>query len=95
VKISVKSSANSFIGLLGIDQSVLLLKSGNDIDQAQVAKELLMYERANINNNRWSNDPKYVRKFYQDFQTSQTVVITNAKDAFRMFTSWSLLCQFY
>ncbi len=31
IRIVVKADAQSFVGLLAVDQSVLLLKSGNDI----------------------------------------------------------------
>lgn len=33
VNVSVETKPNAIVGLLGIDQSVLLLKSGNDITQ--------------------------------------------------------------
>jgi CD109 antigen len=31
VELTIEAKPNSFIGILGVDQSVLLLKSGNDI----------------------------------------------------------------
>ena len=33
VDVSVRAKPNSYVGVLGVDQSVLLLKSGNDISQ--------------------------------------------------------------
>lgn len=33
VDVSVKAKPNSYVGVLGVDQSVLLLKTGNDITQ--------------------------------------------------------------
>lgn len=37
VNVSVETKPNAVVGLLGIDQSVLLLKSGNDITQNDVS----------------------------------------------------------
>ena len=31
VEVTVRTKPNSYVGLLGVDQSVLLLRSGNDI----------------------------------------------------------------
>lgn len=36
VSVQVKADPKSFVGLLAVDQSVLLLKSGNDITQDEV-----------------------------------------------------------
>ncbi|BES88504.1 thioester-containing protein [Nesidiocoris tenuis] len=44
VGISVESKPNSYVGLMGIDQSVLLLKTGNDITQDYVMDELRTYD---------------------------------------------------
>lgn len=40
IEIAVKSNPKSFIGLLGVDQSVLLLKSGNDFAIEEAFREL-------------------------------------------------------
>lgn len=40
VGIDIKSKPKSFIGLLGVDQSVLLLKSGNDLSNEEAFTEL-------------------------------------------------------
>ena len=40
VKLSVEASENSPVYLLGVDQSVLLLKSGNDLDKKKVLEIL-------------------------------------------------------
>ena len=39
VDISVKAKPNSYVGVLGVDQSVLLLKTGNDITQVKVINQ--------------------------------------------------------
>nr|BAK64112.1 thioester-containing protein [Hasarius adansoni] len=44
VNVSVETKPNAVVGLLGIDQSVLLLKSGNDITQNDVITELETYD---------------------------------------------------
>lgn len=36
VEVRVKADPNSYVGLLAVDQSVLLLKSGNDITDDMV-----------------------------------------------------------
>ncbi|GAB1860997.1 CD109 antigen [Camponotus japonicus] len=45
VNLVISAKPNSFIGLLGVDQRSLLLKSGNDISYEQVYKELQSYDR--------------------------------------------------
>ncbi len=37
VEVTVRADAGSFVGLLAVDQSVLLLKSGNDITDEMVS----------------------------------------------------------
>ena len=44
VNVTVDTKPNAYVGLLGIDQSVLLLKSGNDITQNDVITELETYD---------------------------------------------------
>lgn len=45
VDITVISKPNSYIGLMGVDQSVLLLRKGNDLDKFQIFNELEGYSR--------------------------------------------------
>ncbi|XP_063245195.1 CD109 antigen-like isoform X2 [Bacillus rossius redtenbacheri] len=49
VDLVVKAKPNSYVGLLGIDQSVLLLKSGNDITEDDVVEELKSYDAGGHN----------------------------------------------
>ncbi|UYV85161.1 CD109 [Cordylochernes scorpioides] len=44
VDIDVETKPNAFVGILAVDQSVLLLKSGNDISQNDVMEELETYD---------------------------------------------------
>ncbi|KAL7741142.1 hypothetical protein ACLKA6_018168 [Drosophila palustris] len=44
VNIKVKTDPDSYVGLLGVDQSVLLLKSGNDLSREDVFNSLNKYK---------------------------------------------------
>lgn len=44
INLSIKSDPDSFIGLLGVDQSVLLLQTGNDFDKNQILSDLNCYD---------------------------------------------------
>ncbi|KAL0108702.1 hypothetical protein PUN28_014092 [Cardiocondyla obscurior] len=46
VNLMISAKPNSFIGLLGVDQRSILLKSGNDLSYDQVYKELQSYDKA-------------------------------------------------
>ena len=48
-RLVVRASAESYIGLLAVDQSVLLLKGGNDITQSQVGTHTARRNKATIN----------------------------------------------
>ena len=45
LKLRIKTAPDSFIGLMVIDQSVMLLKSGNDITKDMVFPLLMSYHR--------------------------------------------------
>ncbi|CAG2164131.1 unnamed protein product, partial [Oppiella nova] len=56
VDVRVDTKPNAYVGILGIDQSVLLLKSGNDITQQDVINELQTYDTGKTSNRhlpRW------------------------------------------
>ncbi|CRK99836.1 CLUMA_CG013142, isoform B [Clunio marinus] len=76
VSITVNTKPNSYVGLLGVDQSVLLLKKGNDIEKSAVFEELERYNEKTRWNRRWHGD-NYV---HTDFESSGAVIITNAKE---------------
>lgn len=44
VKVRVSGTPQSSVSLLAVDQSVLLLKSGNDITESQIIDELKSYD---------------------------------------------------
>ncbi|XP_050072372.1 CD109 antigen-like [Anopheles maculipalpis] len=54
--IEVRTEEGSFVGLLAVDQSVLLLKSGNDIGREQIEQELHMYESSQNQHRYWNNN---------------------------------------
>lgn len=45
IDITVISKPNSYIGLLGVDQNVLSLREGNDLDKMQIFNELETYSK--------------------------------------------------
>lgn len=77
IDISITSNANSFVACLGVDQSVLVLKKGNDIEKSSVVDELKLYNKA-------EKFDSSVRWFQgrTDFTSSDIVIITNAKEEY-------------
>ncbi|XP_015369821.1 PREDICTED: CD109 antigen-like isoform X2 [Diuraphis noxia] len=88
VDINFESKPNSYIGVTGIDQSVLLLKTGNDISHDNVLDELRTYD-----NGEHSNYMPYLRESldrrsmfwwpgsytaHQAFDKSGATILTNA-----------------
>lgn len=43
VELTVRSNSNSFIGLLGVDKSVMILRGGNDLARDEIWNELEMF----------------------------------------------------
>lgn len=78
--ISISTSPNSFVGLLGVDQSVLVLKKGNDIEVSSVFDDLKSYSKADKFNHKWVSG--YESMMYKDFDASEMFLITNAKKEF-------------
>ncbi|XP_026469847.1 LOW QUALITY PROTEIN: CD109 antigen-like [Ctenocephalides felis] len=89
--ISIKAKPNSYVGLLGIDQSVLLLKSGNDLSRQAVLDELREYDQAE--RNPYLHGPggpfglrRFKRSFWSPgsgtandvFEKSGAVILTNS-----------------
>uniref|UniRef100_A0A183BVF1 TEP1-F n=1 Tax=Globodera pallida TaxID=36090 RepID=A0A183BVF1_GLOPA len=56
VRFRVRAAPDSFVGLLAVDQSVLLLKSGNDITKELVEQDVEEYDTTSNSGTRmWSN----------------------------------------
>lgn len=68
------------MGLLGVDQSVLILKKGNDLEKSAVFEELEKYNEKTRWNRRWYSSN---HNSYSDFEESGAVIITNAKEEIR------------
>ncbi|XP_039481382.1 CD109 antigen isoform X5 [Drosophila santomea] len=69
VELRIQTDADSFVGLLGVDQSVLLLKSGNDLSQDDIFNSLKKYETSTPRIQGYGRYPG---------QTSGVVTLTNA-----------------
>lgn len=41
IDVNVKTNAKSFVGLLGIDKSILLLRDGNDLDREMILRMMI------------------------------------------------------
>jgi hypothetical protein len=83
----VKTATESFVGLLGVDQSVLLLKSGNDISQSDISVEEYNFIQATKWNNQYSYDPRYTSTYNRDFASASLAFLSNAK---KEFSKWFL-----
>lgn len=70
VEVDVLTKPNSLVGVLGIDQSVLLLRSGNDITKQDIDKEIKSYQGSSENSFPSSNTESL-------FGSSDVVIITN------------------
>lgn len=82
LNITITTKPNSYVGLLGVDQSVLLLKKGNDIEKSSVFEELEKYNTKTRWNRRWYGGSW---SSYSDFESSGAVVLTNAKEEYRKY----------
>ncbi|KAH8281351.1 hypothetical protein KR054_000020, partial [Drosophila jambulina] len=69
VKLQVKTDPDSFVGLLGVDQSVLLLKSGNDLSRDDIFNSLNKYKTSTPWQRGYGKYPG---------ETSGLVTLTNA-----------------
>ncbi|KAK6619003.1 hypothetical protein RUM44_003385 [Polyplax serrata] len=65
VELTIQAKPNSYVGVLGIDQSVLLLKTGNDITQDDVLQELHSYDSGDH-----SPYSSYQNSFFRRFKRS-------------------------
>nr|BAR45599.1 thioester-containing protein 2 [Epanerchodus sp. RS-2014] len=81
VEVKVNTKPNAFVGILGVDQKVLLLKSGNDITRDDVLKELVSYDGGADK----KLDDFYARYYWspgtitasQVFEDAGVVIVTN------------------
>ncbi|XP_075152773.1 thioester-containing protein 1 allele S3-like [Haematobia irritans] len=57
ITLTIKTEPDSFVGLLGVDQSVLLLQSGNDFDEHAILSDLHSYDSKTNVNTMLKNSP--------------------------------------
>ncbi|XP_021702201.1 CD109 antigen isoform X10 [Aedes aegypti] len=81
VDITISTNPDSYVGLLGVDQSVLLLKSGNDLTTGKVFDDLKTYEEAVYLQYRRKRFAPWRRfNYYDDFNDAGAVIMTNANE---------------
>lgn len=75
VNIGITTKPNSYVGLLGVDQSVLLLKKNNDLttEDAWNERELYQYQFHERNaKSSLGHSPYFYNKYWGDFQVNFT-----------------------
>ncbi|KAL7015206.1 hypothetical protein ACKWTF_016340 [Chironomus riparius] len=77
VTITAETIENSYVGLVGVDQSVLLLKSTNDLTREAVQDEQSRYDNYDIYN--YARYGPKINKYYDNFRES-IVIISNSKE---------------
>ncbi|XP_039256178.2 CD109 antigen-like isoform X2 [Styela clava] len=86
VNITINAEPGSFFGLRAIDQSVLLLKSGNDITQSKIFSDLDKYGRNEHTTtgwntpwaNKWWSYPIHGNNVAEVFENALLIVLTDA-----------------
>lgn len=79
LSLTISTKPNSLVALLGVDQSVNLLKSGNDLNEKQFFDELESYEQANqyyggggFRGRVFKRFAPWYRNSFKDFDVSET-----------------------
>ena len=75
VDLTIHTNPSAYVGLLGVDQSVLLLKSGNDITQSAVMAKLEAYDTGKQTFRPYN--PFTSPTASELFQDSGVVILTN------------------
>lgn len=84
VDLTVRSNPNSFIGLLGVDKSVMILRGGNDLAHDEIWNELEMFHgqiKARIyeyGKSRKRSLPVYHNE-WSDFKVKRLIIITKTQ----------------
>lgn len=82
ISIEVMTNPNSYVGVLGVDQSVLLLKQNDGLTRDGAIQELSEYEKHlyDQTNGPWTvEEQNYVNGYFVPFKKSNVVLFTNAK----------------
>ncbi|KAL5012796.1 hypothetical protein ScPMuIL_011347 [Solemya velum] len=77
INLAITADPQSFVNLLAVDQSVLLLKSGNDITESQVAAAMMSYKPSR--GYYYSNSNQYYRMSPKMFDAVGLAVMTDIK----------------
>lgn len=82
ILIDVITNPKSFINLLGVDQSVLLLKENKGITTKQALDSINDFDNKfhNIESGPWTVQPRnYIESYFRQFDYSDVILFTNAK----------------
>lgn len=96
ISIDIVTNGGSYVGLAGVDQSVLLLKKNTDLGKDEAFQEMNEYQERfhDVNDGPWHVSPRpYTNEHFAVFERSQVIMFTNAKqdgkltiqNYFRMF----------
>ncbi len=80
--LKITTSPNSYVGLLAVDQSVLLLRSGNDISVDDVTDDLSRYNQV-VNSRRNYHQRYYWSQEISTIENAGMFVLSNVKDFIR------------
>ncbi|XP_055306081.1 CD109 antigen-like isoform X2 [Sitodiplosis mosellana] len=82
INIDVITKPESYVGLMGVDQSVLLLKKNDDFNKAMALRAMEEYQKVlhESENGPWSvTRRRYINDYFKPFEQSSTILFTNAK----------------
>lgn len=82
ITIDIVTNNGSYVGLVGVDQSVLLLKKNADLSREEAFQEMSEYQERfhELNDGPWHVSPRpYTNEHYAIFERSQVIMFTNAK----------------
>lgn len=82
INIDVYTNPESYVGLVGVDQSVLLLKKNEGLSKEDAFREMEEYQRHFHDNQygSWSVEPRqYINDYFRPFEYSDLILFTNAK----------------
>ncbi|XP_031631360.1 CD109 antigen-like [Contarinia nasturtii] len=82
VSIDVSTNAESYVGLVGVDQSVLLLKKNFGLTKQDAFDEIISFQK-NLHPTKtgpWNvKSPKYLNEYFRPFEHTNLILFTNAK----------------
>ncbi|XP_031634654.1 CD109 antigen-like, partial [Contarinia nasturtii] len=82
ISIDVITNPDSYVGLVGVDQSVLLLKKNDGLTKQEAFDEMNNYQNKFYPTEfgAWSVEPRqYINDYFRPFEYSDFILFTNAK----------------